>query len=270
VAEFLSSGRRFSVADMAELQNNTLSIPARRIVPLLRGLKLSGSAMRAQAKLAHWNFILDRDSVEAGIYEMFQRRLVENIHALVVQKAAQDFIVPPMSRIIAWLYAPDRRFGADPLAGRDALLAKSLEEATTELTKRLGNDMETWKLGSYHHATIRHPLSSVLKAQDRARFDVGHMPRGGDSYTIDATGSDDNQTAGGSMKVIFDTRNWDDSIALNNPGQSGDVNNPHYGDLYELWARGKYFPIFFSQARVNSVTEAKIQLNPAAAARTHP
>ena len=43
VAEFLGSGRRFTVADMAELQNDNLSIPARRIVPLLHGLKLTRS-----------------------------------------------------------------------------------------------------------------------------------------------------------------------------------------------------------------------------------
>ncbi len=266
VAEFLGSGRRFTVADMAELQNDNLSIPARRIVPLLRDLKLSGSAMKAQAKLTHWNFVLDQDSLEAGIYEMFQRRLIANMDVLMVPKEAQQFIHPPMTRIIEWLYAPDGRFGADPLAGRDAVLTKSLEEATADLAKRFGSDMETWKLGGYHHATIFHPLSPALKPADRVRFDVGNLPRGGDAYTIDATGGEDNQTAGGSLKVIFDTGNWDDSIALNNPGQSGDVNSPHYRDLYELWARGKYFPIFFSQSRVESVAEEKLNLNPAATA----
>ena len=267
VAEFLSSGRRFTVADMAELQNNNLSIPARRIVPLLHDVKLAGAAMQAQAKLAHWNFVLDQDSVEAGIYEMFQRRLLANVRALVVPKAAQDFIgVPPMSRIIAWLYAPDGRFGADPSAGRDALLARSLEEGIAELTKRFGSDVEKWTLGAYHHATIVHPISSALKAQDRARFDVGNMPRGGDSYTVTATGGGDNQTSGGSLKVIVDTENWDNSIAQNNPGQSGDVNDPHYRDLYELWARGKYFPILYSRPRIESVMEKKVQLNPAGVA----
>jgi penicillin amidase len=261
VAEFLGSGRRFTVADMAELQNDNLSIPARRIVPLLRGLRLTEAATAAQARVAHWNFMLDQDSVEAGIYEMFQRRLLMNMRELVVPKSAQELIGVSMSRIIQWLHAPDGRFGGDPIAGRDALLAKSFEEGVGELNKRFGGDMEKWKLGAYHHATIIHPISSALKPQDRARFDVGDLPRGGDGYTIDATGGSDNQTAGGSLKMIVDTEDWDDSIAQNNPGQSGDVNDRHYRDLYELWARGRYFPILFSRPRIESVTEKKIVLS---------
>jgi len=259
VAEFLGSGRRFTVADMAELQNSNVSIPARRIVPLLRDLKLSSASALASAKLEHWNFVLDQDSVEAGIYEMFQRHLLLNMRELMVPKAAQQFIgIPPMSWIIAWLYAPDGHFGTDPIAGRDALLAKSLEEGVAELGKRFGSDMTKWQLGAYHYATIIHPISST-------RFDVGHLPRGGDGYTITATGGSDNQTSGGSLKVIIDTEDWDNSIAQNNPGQSGDVNDPHYRDLYELWARGKYFPIMFSRPRVESVTEEKEELNPISA-----
>ena len=262
VAEFLGSGRQFTVADMAELQNDNLSIPARRIVPLLRGLKLTQAATLAQARLAHWNFMLDQDSVEAGIYEMFQRRLLVNMRELIVPKSAQEMIGASMSRIIGWLYAPDGRFGGDPIAGRDAVLAKSFEEGVAELHKRFGNDMEKWTLGAYHRATIVHPISSALKPAERARFDVGDLPRGGDGYTIDATGGSDNQTAGGSLKMIVDTADWDQSIAQNNPGQSGDVNDPHYRDLYELWARGRYFPILFSRPRIESVTEKDIRLSP--------
>ena len=36
----------------------------------------------------------------------------------------------------------------------------------------------------------------------------------------------------------------------------------HYRDLYELWARGKYFPILFSRPKVESVAEKTIQLTP--------
>ena len=124
---------------------------------------------------------------------------------------------------------------------------------------------EKWTLGAYHHATIIHPISSALSAEQRARFDVGNLPRGGDSYTVTATGGADNQTAGGSFKIIVDTENWDNSIAQNNPGQSGDVNDPHYRDLYELWARGQYFPILYSRPHIESVTEKRYDLNPASA-----
>jgi penicillin amidase len=172
-------------------------------------------------------------------------------------------IIPPMIRIIDLLYAPDGRFGTDSLAGRDALLMKSLEEAVNELTRRFGSNQEKWKLGMYHHARILHPLSAVLKPEEQARFDVGDLPRGGDAYTVDATGGGDNQTAGGSFKVIVDTGNWDNSIAVNNPGQSGNVDDRHYRDLYQLWARGKYFPLFYSRQRIESVTEKRVKLGPA-------
>ena len=77
----------------------------------------------------------------------------------------------------------------------------------------------------------------------RAKLDVGPRPRGGDSYTVDATGSSDNQTSGGSFKIIADTENWDNSVGINNPGQSGNVDSPHYRDLFKLWANGRYFPV---------------------------
>jgi penicillin amidase len=80
---------------------------------------------------------------------------------------------------------------------------------------------------------------------------------------ITATGGTDNQTSGGSFKIIADTEDWDNSVGLNNPGQSGDVNDPHYHDLYELWAHGKYFPIFYSRPKVESVTERVLSLKPA-------
>ena len=63
-----------------------------------------------------------------------------------------------------------------------------------------------------------------------------------------ATGGGDNQNSGGSLKIIADLDDWDHSVALNNPGQSGDPASPHYRDLFELWARGKYFPIFYSRS----------------------
>lgn len=263
VAEVLGASKKFSVADMTILQNYELSIPARSIVPLLRDIAIPNAVSRQAAeRLLRWDFLLDKDLVEAGIYELFQRRLMENVRDTIVPTAAKDYISTPMTRIIASLMAPDGSFGSDPIAGRNGVLVKSLDQATADLTKRFGPDMTKWKLGAYHYARIQHPMTDALRPELKARFDVGNLPRGGDAYTLTATGGGDAQTGGASFKIVSDTYDWDNSVGLNNPGQSGDVNDPHYRDLYELWARGKYFPIFFSRPKVESVAEKTTMLTP--------
>lgn len=265
VAGVLGSGRQFTVADMMALQSYLLSIPARDLVPLLRGLPIIDPlSARAAQRLLHWNYVLDKDSVAAGIYEMWQRHLTSDLLTLLVPKAALPYIgAISLTKAIDLLEAPDGRFGSDPIAGRNALLTTALHEAVGELRQRFGDDISKWDLGAYHHAKILHPLDLALTAEQQALFDVGDLPRGGDGYTIDATGSGDNQTSGGSFKIIADTGNWDNSVGINNPGQSGNVDSPHYRDLYPLWARGKYFPVFFSEPKVRSVTELRLELQPA-------
>ena len=55
-------------------------------------------------------------------------------------------------------------------------------------------------------------MTDALKPEERAHFDVGDLPRSGDAYTVDATGSSDNQWSGGSFKIIVDTEDWDNSV----------------------------------------------------------
>ncbi|MGH9475463.1 MAG: penicillin acylase family protein [Terriglobales bacterium] len=256
VAEVLGSGRLFTVSDMERLQNDVVSLPARALVPMLRGLAVPpGRARDAQQKLLAWHDVLDKDSIAAGTFEAWKRRLDANLKQLLVPRAAQPYLSLSLAKSIRWLVAPDGRFGADPIAGRDALLVKSLVEAVAL------RPAAPW--GSYHHATIFNPLSPILSAADRARYDVGDAPRSGGGVTVDATGDGANQTAGGSFKIIAAPGNWDASVGINNPGQSGDVLSPHFRDLYGLWSQGKYFPIFFSRGKIESVTEQRLDLVPA-------
>jgi penicillin amidase len=266
IAEVLGSGRLFSVAETARLQNDDLSLPARVLVPLTRDLALSGAAAKARDTLTAWDFVLDKDSVPAGIYAMYQRRLLANVRDRLVPDPGRGAAAPgvSMKRVVDWLYAPDGRFGDNPTAARDALVALSLEQAAAELTKRFGPDMSAWKYGQerYHHALIRHPLSAAANSGTRARLDAGPVPRGGDGSTVSATGNADNQTSGGSFKFIADTEDWDNSIGINTPGQSGDPASPHYRDLFDLWARGGYFPVAYTRGKVESVTESVTRLVP--------
>ncbi|MDH3652361.1 MAG: penicillin acylase family protein, partial [Saprospiraceae bacterium] len=46
------------------------------------------------------------------------------------------------------------------------------------------------------------------------------------------------------------------------PGQSGDPGDTHYDDLFDMWAKDQYFPLFFSRRKVESVQEKLIVLVP--------
>ncbi len=271
IEEVLGSGRRFNVAEMTRLQNDDLSIVARELVPLLRDLRFSNPAVaRARDLVLGWDFVVDKDSAAAAVYELFTRRLFDGVRDVAIPPAARSVVpasILSTKRILDWLYAPDGRFGPDPTKARDTLVALAFEQGVADVTKRFGPDMTAWKWGDekLHYAFIKHPLSSAANEETRRKLEVGPFPRGGDGTTVSATGDEDRQAAGGSLKIVADTENWDNSVGSNTPGQSGNVDDPHYRDLFELWARGRYFPVAYSRAKVESVAEKTTTLRPAPA-----
>ena len=65
-------------------------------------------------------------------------------------------------------------------------------------------------------------------------------------------------------RFIVDVGNWDDSRAVNLPGESGDPDDPHYRDLADMWLKGQYFPLLYSRAAVEAATEKRVHLVPGA------
>ena len=266
IAEVLGSGRRHTTMDMMRLQTDYTSLPARALVPLLRGLaSRDAAAERARLALLAWDQVLDRESVAAGVYEAWYRRLAANVAVLMIPADARTLLGGASTkRVVEWLTAPGGEFGADPTRGRDSMLVASLEQAVAELAGRYGADMRGWQWGRYHQATLRHPMSAALGDSLRRRFEVGPWPRGGDGNTPGATGGGENQTSGASFRLVVEAGDWDGAMATNTPGQSGDVRSPHYRDLFELWKDDRYFPVKFSRAAVEGVTRERTVLAPAA------
>jgi penicillin amidase len=64
------------------------------------------------------------------------------------------------------------------------------------------------------------------------------------------------------VRVIVDVGNWDNSRAVNLPGQSGDPDSAHYRDLAPMWRNGQYFPLLYSRKAVEKETEKTINLVP--------
>lgn len=265
-AEVLGSGQKHSVPSISELQTDELSIPARTLTPLLDDLRADDRRVeRARQMLLDWDHVLDKNSATAAIYVAWERRLQQDIRDLFVPEEAREYIGSiAMKKMIDWLAAPPPQFGSNPTAGRDAFLLRGLAEAVQDLTQRLGANMDSWRYGQegYKHALIRHPLGDAVSGELRRRLEVGPAPRGGDSYTLNNTGSGDNQTSGPSFRIIVEAGDWDAAVGANNPGQSGDPDSPHYRDLFELWKTEKYFPVYYSRDKIEAAAEEVLRLTP--------
>jgi acyl-homoserine lactone acylase PvdQ len=95
-------------------------------------------------------------------------------------------------------------------------------------------------------AVFAHPLAITDAA--RRRFDVGPIerPENGDQP----------------IRLELTPRSWDDSRAMNAPGQSEVPDSSHYSDLATLWSAGKLFPLMFSDLAVSANAESTLMLVP--------
>src|SRR5437867_10528169 len=111
---------------------------------------------------------------------------------------------------------------------------------------------------------FRHPLD---RYEGASFMDLGPVVRPGDAETVNSTGyygKSFEQVEGASYREILDTGDWDKSLAINVPGQSGQPGSAHYSDLLPLWAEGQYFPLVYTRAAVEKEATDKLTLEPQA------
>ena len=260
VLQQAQSGSKLDVEAMERLQSDVLSLPAQRLIALLR-TELGNEATDAAAKLLlQWNGELDRDSAAAALYEVWLGVVTQETIALnvpvAIRSIAEDW--DPF-QLANFLEAPSRQ-------GRDAqvaMLRKSLHDAWSEMERLQGPDPAKWSWGQLHKVRFRHPLDQIPDAA--AVMNLGPVARPGDEYTVNATGYPEDsfdQVEGASYREILDLADWDHSVAVNVPGQSGQPGSPHYSDLLPLWSEGKYFPLVYSREAVEREATDRLVLEP--------
>jgi penicillin G amidase len=264
------SGRKLTVADMQSLQTDVVSLPARNLQTLLRAaLQTSPSAppdlKTAADLLLDWDCALRTDSPAAALYEMWAAELRNAVTLRALPDAARAAFKNWDERLVQRELMQPRPqiFAAEPARARDQLLRETLLAARQKLVALQGGNANHWSWGALHGVTFRHALDGVPGAAEV--FDRGPLPRPGDGDVVQATafnGDNFDQVSGASYREIFDLSDWDNAVAINVPGQSGQPGSKHFDDLLPLWRDGHYFPLKFSKAAVDSVTSDLLLLNP--------
>ena len=268
IEEVMSKAAKLSIEDSMRLQNDQVSIPARRLVALLKPLSSDDPKTRAAlAVLQRWDATMDAGAPAAALHEVwFSRHLGMAFKEAVLSKNAVAAMgAPDTAVMLDILENPAPRFGENAAAKRDQVLLTSLRSAYEGMEKLQGPDAKQWQWGKLHYNLSEHPFAALVDDATRAKINVGPIEKNGSEYTPSQSKyrvSDFRQINGPSVRVIVDVGNWDNSRAVNLPGQSGDPDSAHYRDLAPMWRNGQYFPLLYTRKAVEKETEKTINLVP--------
>ncbi len=225
--QLIQPGRTYSLDDHARIQHDAYSLRAAEDLALFAGWTSGSAAVeRARRLLEKWDATYRRDSAEAALYEAWR---TAGGHGRGGRSAATAGAAPVVS-------------GFSRTTRED--IEQRLQQAVDRLTSEQGPDWRAWRWGRMHMRAFPHP---VLPA-----FDIPPVERGGGAGTVAADGA--------SYRQILDVSDWDRSLVINTPGQSGQPGSPYYSNLVREWADDKYFPLAFSRSAVEKVTAHRLTL----------
>ncbi|HWX55151.1 MAG TPA: penicillin acylase family protein [Verrucomicrobiae bacterium] len=266
--EIISKHDKMTIDDSLRMQNDEVSIPARRLVALLQSLSSDDPKTKAALNLlSGWDAVVEADLPQSALHEVWWSHHLGKAfkYAVLSKAAAGAFAAPDPAVMLDSLEKPQMRFGQNAELKRDQVLLTSLRSAYEEMEKLLGPDPKQWRWGKLHYNLSEHPFAAIVDDATRAQLNVGPIEKGGSEFVPNNSQyrvTDFRQISGPSVRVVVDVGNWDNSRAINHPGQSGDPDNRHYRDLAPMWRNGQYFPLLYSRKAVEAATEKRITLVP--------
>jgi penicillin G amidase len=258
IESVLRANKKLTLEDSLRLQTDVVSLPGRRLAALLAPLRSEDPQTRAALELLRgWDGEERVASGQAALYEVWTSRHLG--------RGFLDASLPPAAARA--IRAADMGMMLDTLekGGHVDLLLRTLRAAYEETQRLLGPDATRWQWGNLSHSLPPHPLLGYVDEGLRAKLQVGPFPRAGGPHTPNMSAyraSDFRLNGGPSLRLVMDVGQWDNSRAVNHPGQSGDPDSPHYRDLAPMWSEATYFPLLYSRAAVEKAVRERIVLTP--------
>ena len=274
IAQVLSSYDKIPFETSLTLQNDQKLVFAEQIVGLLRTLErradgeLDALESQVLSFLGSWDAVATADSAETHFFMFWYRHYLNPALARELTSAGTPGEAPfALDILVIRDVLESTHF--ENLRGdtinRDKLLLSTLTSAYEAMQERFGSDKTAWAWGAVHELQLE-PLiapGAGNKAIDDCK-PVQGVPVGGTPWTVNlAITSSENRsrvTIGASTRLIIDVGEWDNSRAINMPGQSGNHDSPNYCDLFDHWAKGETFPLVFSRPAVEKALAQRILL----------
>jgi len=244
ITQLLAATPRQSPETAAAIQADTLSIMARRLVPLMTKIVPSTEMAReALERLQQWDFHMDADKVEPLLFVAWLRAFARSVLFARLGEVAADYwnLRPQVMEAILthrpeWCDDP-RQPGRETCETR---LAAALDTALDQLRRAYGNEMAQWQWGRAHIAYFPNAVfERVPVLRDWLRVTIP-TPGARDTVNVGPTEIRDDdhpyeQRFGAGLRIITDLAAPAASRMMIAPGQSGNPFSSNYADLLRRW-----------------------------------
>lgn len=246
IIEMLGTGKH-SVEDVVRQQMDSVSLPARTLLPaLLKRVTPNARTADAITLLKGWDGTMARDRAEPLIFESWLRQLVR---ALFADELGAEFVPYWDLRAAAIRRVLTESPGwcddvATPAAEScEQTVTAALTAALDGVAARQGPDVRTWRWGAEHKAALSHRLFGRVPLLGPL-FDLSIETDGGFFTVNRGTSQIRNPAApfahvhGAGFRAVYDLADLGNSRFVIATGQSGNPLSRHWGDLVRLWRDG--------------------------------
>jgi penicillin amidase len=265
ITELIKQNDKSDAKIFQQMQNDVVSMHARRMVPLLlklldeaaapdsaNGKKevLNTEEKNARLLLSTWDGSETPDSVPAALFQVWKQEFLlaslkdEMGDTLFKAYAAwASLAIRALEYLAQHPESPwfdDRATSNVETAAGIAL--KSYRKTLQFFRAQFGDIMIDWQWGKMHQLTLEHTLGKHQPLDQL--FNAGPFPVGGSAETVNkgefSLAAPYKVNAGPSVRLIVDLANPESSLSVIAGGQSGQIFSPHHHDQLKLWLQGKY------------------------------
>jgi penicillin amidase len=275
IREMLEEKPVMDMDDFKRMVNDQHSYLAALLTPCILRLKdrsaeLSPAETTALEALTDWDYDMDADLIAPAVFEYFRISFRRNLLADELGHlyehmnylTGEYFIYRIINdRPHSWI----DNVSTDTVETMDDIVMQSFRDGIGSLVKDHGKNPENWKWGKINTLTFVHPLGTVGILNLIFNLNSDRYGVGGSDHTVCPffsfkPGFEVN--VGASVRLIFNTADWDESYSVIPGGASGVPHSEFYLSQVETYLDGEFYKDHFSDEAVLSSAKYTLLLLP--------
>lgn len=253
IYELLKDAHPHSMQRSSAMQNDTVSLAARDLVPILLRL-LSARSERQKAvaaRLRAWDGTMSRNAAEPLIFITWLKELNRALYADELgPQFSRYFRLRPQVVLHMLSHSPlwCDNTETEKAESCSETVSAAMTSALASLDDKFGNDFQKWRWGTAHEAVFSHPIFGRIPFLNRLA-DIRIESDGGPFTVNRAQPRITNpkrpfaSVHGPGYRAIYDLSNLANSLFATATGQSGNPLSARYANNTRAWRDGEYLKI---------------------------